>query len=84
MFHRSALNRIALAALVAVTWVVVLFRIQPWPFSDYAVFLAVARRLNAGEVLYEGIWDNKDPLVYYSIALLQGLGQPALWALEAL
>ena len=59
-------------------------RIQPWPFSDYLVFLAVARRLGAGDVLYEGVWDNKDPFVYYALALVQGLGQPALWALEAL
>lgn len=84
MFHRSMLNRLGLAASIAITWLVVLLRIQPWPFSDYAVFLAVGRRLNAGDVLYEGIWDNKDPFVYYSIALLQNLGQPALWALEAL
>jgi len=76
-------QRIGRAVALATTWFVVLLRIQPWPFSDYAVFLAVGQRLRAGDVLYSGIWDNKDPFVYYSIAALQGIGQPALWALEA-
>jgi len=76
-------HRIGLAFALMTTWFVVLLRIQPWPFSDYAVFLAVGQRLRAGDVLYSGIWDNKDPFVYYSIAALQGIGQPALWALEA-
>lgn len=84
MIDRRILDRTALGVLMVLTWVVVLVRIQPWPFSDYAVFLTVARRLSAGDVLYQGIWDNKDPFVYYSIALLQDLGQPALWALETL
>lgn len=84
MIDRRTLNRSALALLTVFTWVIVIARIQPWPFSDYAVFLTVARRLSAGDVLYQGIWDNKDPFVYYSIALLQNLGQPALWALELL
>lgn len=84
MVNRQTLNRIALGVLVVITWLVVLLRIQPWPFSDYGVFLSVARRLNSGDVLYQGIWDNKDPFVYYSLAILQPLGQPGLWALEAL
>ncbi len=71
---------LGIAGLAA--WLVVILRVQPWPFSDYAAFLAVARRLNAGDVLYQEIWDNKDPFVYYSLALLQDIGQPALWALE--
>ena len=79
----STLHRIGLAFALMTTWFMVLLRIQPWPFSDYAVFLAVGQRLRAGDVLYSGIWDNKDPFVYYSIAALQGIGQPALWALEA-
>jgi len=83
MLTRQTLTRLGLAVSIAVTWLVVILRIQPWPFSDYLVFLAVARRLHAGDVLYEGVWDNKDPFVYYSIALVQDLGQPALWALEA-
>ena len=29
----------------------------------------VVERLQAGDRLYEGIWDNKDPLVFYSIAV---------------
>ena len=84
MLSRHLLTRIVLTLGVAFTWFVVLMRIQPWPFSDYGVFLAVARRLEAGDVLYQGVWDNKDPFVYYSLALVQGFGQPALWALEAL
>lgn len=84
MLTRHTITRIGLAISIAISWFLVLLRIQPWPFSDYGVFLAVARRLSAGDVLYEGVWDNKDPFVYYSLALLQDLGQPALWGLEAL
>ncbi len=82
LIHRT-FTRLGLGISIVITWLVVLLRIQPWPFSDYLVFLAVARRLHAGDVLYEGVWDNKDPFAYYSIALVQDLGQPALWALEA-
>ena len=84
MFTRRMITRLGLGLAIGATWLVVLLRIQPWPFSDYEVFLAVARRLSASDTLYEGVWDNKDPFVYYSIALMQEIGHPALWALEAL
>ena len=84
MLTRRTFTRLGLGFSIAAAWIVILLRIQPWPFSDYGVFLAVARRLAAGDVLYQGVWDNKDPFVYYSIALAQPLGQLGLWALETL
>ena len=67
---------------MALTWVLVTLRAQPWPFSDYGVFLAVGRQLHAGATLYDGVWDNKDPLIYFTIALAQYGGQIGLWVLE--
>lgn len=84
MLTRRTVARLGVGLSIAAAWTVILLRIQPWPFSDYGVFLAVARRLAAGDVLYQGVWDNKDPFVYYSIALAQPLGQLGLWALETL
>ncbi len=82
--NQRLVHRLGLLAALAATWILVIVRVQPWPFSDYMVFLAVARRLSAGDRLYEEIWDNKDPFVYYSLAALQDLGQPALWAFEVM
>ncbi|WP_169337920.1 glycosyltransferase 87 family protein [Propionicicella superfundia] len=36
---------------------------------DRGIFVSVAERLLAGDVLYRDVWDNKDPLFYYTIAL---------------
>jgi hypothetical protein len=42
--------------------------------GDAGIFLSVAGRLLAGDTLYRGVFDNKDPLFYYGQTL-------ALWAL---
>ena len=83
---------LALAGLgVLVAWIVVVAitvpqaqSIGPQPNGDYGFFSAVAERLVAGDRLYVDIWDNKDPLVFYSIALVRSLGIWGAWALELL
>lgn len=50
--------------------------------GDYGFFTAVAERLRAGDRLYADVWDNKDPLVFYSIALARTLGPVGAWILE--
>lgn len=68
------------------TWIVVLSLTVPQAIhrgvGDYGFFTAVADRLRAGDVLYEQIWDNKDPLVFYSIAGARTFGAGGAWALE--
>jgi hypothetical protein len=55
--------------------------------ADYGFFTGVAERLRAGDVLYVQVWDNKDPLVFYSIAIARTLGPNGVigaWLLEIL
>jgi len=77
--------------LVVVAWVIVLAvsvpqaqSIGPQPNGDYGFFTAVAERLVAGDRLYVDIWDNKDPFVFYSIAVARSAGIWGAWALELL
>ena len=86
---RLALIVASLGALVA--WIVVVAitvpqaqSIGPQPNGDYGFFTAVAERLVAGDRLYVDIWDNKDPFVFYSIAVARSLGIWGAWALEVL
>ena len=55
----------------------------PQPNGDYGFFTAVAERLASGDRLYIDIWDNKDPFVFYAIAVAKGFaGVWGTWALE--
>ena len=90
----SSAARLALVVAslgVLVTWIVVVAitvpqaqSIGPQPNGDYGFFTAVAERLVAGDRLYVDIWDNKDPFVFYSIAVARSLGIWGAWALEML
>jgi len=83
-FDRIATRIVILASLVPV-WVFTVSITVPqlWPGNfDYGFFTAVAERLRAGDVLYEEVWDNKDPFVFYSIALARTFGPAGAWALE--
>jgi len=52
--------------------------------SDRGIFVSVAERLLAGDTLYSGVYDNKEPLFYYFIAGQLTLGRWAEVAAEAL
>lgn len=52
-----------------VVWVFLLPRLIPSLDLDRGIFVSVAERLIAGDRLYSDVWDNKDPLFYYVIAL---------------
>ena len=87
--NRLALTLAGIGALVA--WIVVIAitvpqaqSVGPQPNGDYGFFTAVAERLVAGDRLYVDIWDNKDPFVFYSIAIARSLGIWGAWALEVL
>lgn len=66
------------ASLVAVgcVWLVTLPRMIPsaWSGGDHGTFVSVAERLAAGDRLYVDVWDNKDPLFYYLLALARTVG----------
>jgi hypothetical protein len=54
--------------------VLVLLRGDPFVASDQGVFLSVAARLLDGDALYSEVFDNKDPLFFYSYAAALWVG----------
>ena len=73
-----------LAVAVLATWVTILPRLVPGRHSDRGVFVSVAERLLAGDTLYSGVYDNKEPLFYYFVASQLALGSWAQVAAEAM
>lgn len=71
-------------ASLLIIWVVVLPRIIPGTRSDRGIFVSVAERLLAGDVLYLEVFDNKDPLFYYFLALGRAISPYADIVLELL
>lgn len=55
--------------LTCLGWLVLLPVVIPNLREDRGIFVSVAERLLAGDILYQDVWDNKDPLFYYTIAL---------------
>lgn len=54
---------------VILIWLAVLPKIIPGLNLDRGIFVSVAERVLARDILYQDVWDNKDPLFYFSIAL---------------
>ena len=67
------------SVLVTLTWLLLALFTIPRAISrdvgDYGFFTGIAERLRAGDVLYVQVWDNKDPLVFYALAMARTLGQ---------
>ena len=79
------------SVLVTLTWLLLALFTIPRAISrdvgDYGFFTGIAERLRAGDVLYVQVWDNKDPLVFYSLAIARTLGPNGVtgaWLLEIL
>lgn len=85
---RSLVGVVALVLGVIGAWTVVAAMTVPRAITgavgDYGFFTAVADRLRAGDTLYEQVWDNKDPFVFYSIAVARYGGVGGAWLLEVL
>ena len=82
-------NRAVAAILISFTWIFVVLLTIPRAISrgvaDYGFITGVAERLRVGDVLYVQVYDNKDPLIYYSLALARSLGPNGVigaWLLE--
>lgn len=69
---------------VVIAWAVALPRLVPSTFGDHGTYASVAERLIAGDRLYVDVWDNKDPLFYYALALGRLVSPLADVALEIL
>jgi hypothetical protein len=65
----SGTARIATVVAVVLAWAVTLPRLVPSTFGDHGTYVSVAERLLSGDRLYVDVWDNKDPLFYYALAI---------------
>lgn len=72
------------AALILAVWLVISGSLVPGMFSDQSVFASTAERLLRGDRLYVDVWDNKDPFIYYSLALVRGISPLAQIPLEVI
>lgn len=80
----SARHVLLIAGLV-LSWFALVPRLIPdGSFEDTGVFWSVADRLVAGDVLYAGVWDNKDPLFYLTLAAGRAVSPFAPTLLEVL
>jgi hypothetical protein len=68
-WHLAAVvGSLVLAAGLAV------LRVEPQVWGDPGVWLSVGARLLDGDRLYADVFDNKDPLFFYSYAVALGIG----------
>lgn len=72
----------SLTLAVTVVWVLVLVFVSPIPLGDYGVFVTVAERLQVGDRLYAEVWDNKEPVFFFLLALGRFVSPLSGWALE--
>jgi len=88
--RQSAICRnFGLGAIVTGTWLFTIFRAIPERNGDRGIFVSMAERVAAGDRLYVGAWDNKDPLFYFILGIgryVSPLSDPVieiLWILVA-
>jgi hypothetical protein len=73
-----------LALTVIATWVAVVPLLVPDRLFDRGIFVSVAARLLAGDILYSEVYDNKEPLFFYFVAGQLALGPWAELGAEAM
>jgi len=69
--NRPRIKPFYIALFIAIfQWVIIFPRVVPdVKLPDRGIFVSVAERLLAGDSLYSGVWENKDPIFYWLIAL---------------
>lgn len=45
---------------------------EPYWYGDEGIYQIIGRALNRGVLLYDGVWDNKPPLLYFVYAFFDG------------
>lgn len=85
----SPLAKITVTVLAVFTWLLVAGMTIPRAITggvaDYGFFTAIAERMRAGDMLYVDVWDNKDPFVFFFLAVARNLGPNGVigaWLLE--
>lgn len=46
--------------------------IEPYWYGDEGIYQVIGKALSSGRILYQEIWDNKPPLLYYIYAIFNG------------
>ncbi len=46
--------------------------VEPYWYGDEGIYQVIGKALNSGRILYQDIWDNKPPLLYFIYALFNG------------
>ena len=64
-----ALAWVTFGALSIATWIFTLARAIPLRDGDRGIFVSMAERLAAGDILYVNVWDNKEPLFFLTLSL---------------
>jgi hypothetical protein len=78
------LERFGAAPVILVAWIALIPRILPDRGSDRGIFVSTAERLLAGDRLYSGVFDNKEPLFYYFVEAQRALGWGAEFLAEVI
>src|SRR6476659_6043846 len=82
--HNSIAASIQLDAVLVLgtlaIWIVIFPRLGFNHDGDRGIYASVGERLLAGDTLYSGVWDNKDPLFFYFVAMQRAIGA---WAERA-
>lgn len=82
MRHRGASSWAWTVLAVLGAWLLCAPRLVPSSSGDEGTFVSVAERLRAGDRLYVDVWDNKDPLFYYLLALARSVSEHGELLLE--
>ena len=67
-------SAVAVAGTLSVAVLLSALRVQPQVWGDPGVWLSVGARLLDGDRLYADVFDNKDPLFFYSYAAALWIG----------
>lgn len=73
-----------LALVALAVWIVIFPRLGFNHDGDRGIYASVGERLLAGDTLYSGVWDNKDPLFFYFVAMQRAFGAWAEIAAEVM
>lgn len=84
LLGKASINTLVKAGIIAIAVVVFGIRLIPVPEGDRAIYEAVGQGLLTGQRLYAEIYDNKDPLFFYAVALQRSLGSFSAWLFEAI
>jgi hypothetical protein len=68
--------------MAAAVWIALFPLLVPVTHGDRGIFVSVAQRLLAGDRLYVDVYDNKEPLFFYFVALQRMVGAWAEIAAE--